>query len=321
MIEKEAYRPLGKTGLFVSPIAFGALTIGPVHKNLPLKEGAKVIRCGLEQGINLIDTAECYDTYDYIRMALKGFNEDVYITTKSYAWNRPLMEKAFEDARKGLNRDVIDIFLLHEQESGLTIEGHREALEFLLEQKAKGNIKAVGISTHAVAAVKAAALLEEIDVIHPIINRYGHGIIDGSREEMTEAIKAASLAGKGLYGMKALAGGKLSEEAYDCFRWAFQVEGLSSFAVGMKSEDEVLINVAWAQGLTPNQEVLSRYRAEKRHIEVGNSCKGCGKCIRRCGQGAISMNEEKKQAKINEKRCVLCGYCRDNCTENAILIM
>ena len=41
------------------------------------------------------------------------------------------MEKAFEEARRKLNRDKLDIFLLHEQESGLTIKGHWEAVEYL----------------------------------------------------------------------------------------------------------------------------------------------------------------------------------------------
>ena len=63
------YRPLGKTGLMVSPITFGALTIGPIHKALSVKEGAEVIKEALDLGVNLIDTAECYETYPYIREA------------------------------------------------------------------------------------------------------------------------------------------------------------------------------------------------------------------------------------------------------------
>ncbi|MEG0874972.1 MAG: aldo/keto reductase [Clostridiales bacterium] len=314
------YKPLGNTGFKVSPIAFGALTLGPIHKNLPLEEGANVIKTALEAGINLIDTAQCYETYGYIKEALKGWNKDVFITSKSYAWNAPLMAEAFEDARKSLNRDKLDIFLLHEQESEWTIKGHYEALEYLLNQKAKGNLGAVGISTHAIAGVNAAGVLPEIDVIHPIINRYGHGIIDGTRDEMLGAIKNAAAMGKGLYGMKALAGGKLSDEAFDCFKWAFNVEGLSSFAVGMKSAEEVRINVALALGEEPNPEDLAHYVVEKRHIEVNNNCVGCGKCLKRCGQGAITLENHEEKAMINQKKCVLCGYCRDNCESNAITI-
>ncbi len=319
-MNKMIYRPLGQTGIMVSPIVFGALTIGPIHKNLAVEDGAAVIRQALELGVNLIDTAECYDTYPYIREALKGWQEHIYVTSKSYGYNRELMAKAFEDCRKALDRDTLDIFLMHEQESRYTIEGHKEALDYLNEQKAKGLLKAVGLSTHAVDAVRAAADRDDIDVIHPIINKYGWGIIDGTRDEMLDAIAYAKAKGKGLYGMKALSGGKLADDAYDCFRWAFTVPQVDAFAVGMKSRREVRINVAWALGEEPNPKDLAEYVVEKRHIEVRDTCVGCQSCIRRCGQRAISMAEGAKTVTINLKRCVLCGYCRDNCEHNAIRI-
>lgn len=319
-MNKMIYRPLGQTGIMVSPIVFGALTIGPIHKNLAVEDGAAVIRQALELGVNLIDTAECYDTYPYIREALKGWQEHIYVTSKSYGYNRELMAKAFEDCRKALDRDTLDIFLMHEQESRYTIEGHKEALDYLNEQKAKGLLKAVGLSTHAVDAVRAAADRDDIDVIHPIINKYGWGIIDGTRDEMLDAIAYAKAKGKGLYGMKALSGGKLADDAYDCFRWAFTVPQVDAFAVGMKSRREVCINVAWALGEEPDPKDLAEYVVEKRHIEVRDTCVGCQSCIRRCGQRAISMAEGAKTVTINLKRCVLCGYCRDNCEHNAIRI-
>lgn len=319
-MNKMIYRPLGQTGIMVSPIVFGALTIGPIHKNLAVEDGAAVIRQALELGVNLIDTAECYDTYPYIREALKGWQEHIYVTSKSYGYNRELMAKAFEDCRKALDRDTLDIFLMHEQESRYTIEGHKEALDYLNEKKAKGLLKAVGLSTHAVDAVRAAADRDDIDVIHPIINKYGWGIIDGTRDEMLDAIAYAKAKGKGLYGMKALSGGKLADDAYDCFRWAFTVPQVDAFAVGMKSRREVRINVAWALGEEPNPKDLAEYVVEKRHIEVRDTCVGCQSCIRRCGQRAISMAEGAKTVTINLKRCVLCGYCRDNCEHNAIRI-
>ncbi|MEE0777288.1 MAG: aldo/keto reductase [Bacillota bacterium] len=315
------YRPLGQTDIMVSPITFGALTIGPIHKNLSLQKGADVIRQALDLGVNLIDTAECYETYSYIREALKGYHQEVHVTSKSYAWNRQLMEKAFEEARRELNRDKLDIFLLHEQESGLTIQGHWEAVEYLIEQKAKNRLTAIGISTHAVNAVRAAADLKEMDVIHPLINKYGHGIIDGTRDDMLSAIAYAAKRGKGLYGMKALAGGKLADKAEECCRWAYHIPGLSSFAIGMKSPREVRINVAWALGEEPQADDLAEYIVEKRHIEVTDRCVACGQCLRRCGQRAISLEEDADKAFIDETKCVLCGYCRDNCDQDAISII
>ena len=72
------YRLLGETKMEVSRLCFGALTIGSLQANLPLAEGAGVIRSALSQGVNFIDTAELYDTYKYIRQAIQGFEAGRY---------------------------------------------------------------------------------------------------------------------------------------------------------------------------------------------------------------------------------------------------
>jgi len=63
--------------------------------------------------------------------------------------------------------------MLHEQESRLTLKGHREALEYYISMKEKGIIKAVGVSTHNVEVVEACCEMPEVDVIHPIVNKAG----------------------------------------------------------------------------------------------------------------------------------------------------
>jgi len=64
--------------------------------------------------------------------------------------------------------------MLHEQESRLTLKGHREALEYYISMKEKGIIKAVGVSTHNVEVVEACCEMPEVDVIHPIVNKAGY---------------------------------------------------------------------------------------------------------------------------------------------------
>ena len=76
-----------------------------------------------------------------------------------------------------------------------------------MDSKAKGIIRAVGISTHSVSAVRAAIEVSEIDVIFPIINIEGLGILHGTKADMEQAIRQASQKGKGVYAMKALGGG------------------------------------------------------------------------------------------------------------------
>lgn len=114
----------------------------------------------LQSGINFIDTAQYYRNYETIKRGIslytaRGGRENPVICTKTYAWNRELAAEAVDEARKKLGRDVIDVFLLHEQESIHTLRGHMEALEYLYECKEQGIIRAVGLSTHCVDAVYA----------------------------------------------------------------------------------------------------------------------------------------------------------------------
>lgn len=310
---------LGRTGLSVSKICFGALTIGPLQANLPVRAGAAVIRCGLEYGINFIDTAELYGTYAYIKEALRGWSSPVVIASKSYAYTRKDMAASLEKARRGMNRDVIEIFLLHEQESALTLRGHRPALDFLLEAKTRGLVRAVGISTHTVAGVEAAAAMPEIDVIHPIFNQAGLGILDGTREDMYAAIIQAWRAGKGIYAMKPIGGGNLIADAENALRYVLNQPAIHAVAVGMKTVAEVEMNVAIAEGRPVPAAVRQRVNQERRCLHIEDWCAGCGTCVDTCRYAALAVVNGKLQ--VDPTKCLLCGYCGAACPQFCIKII
>ena len=124
-------RLLGKSGLEVSRLAFGSLTVGPLQANLSVEEGARVIAYAFDRGINFIDTAQYYQNYEYIGRALQmARNKDIVLSTKSYAYSRSQAIEAVEEARRKTGKDVIDVFMLHETESELTIRGHLDAVEY-----------------------------------------------------------------------------------------------------------------------------------------------------------------------------------------------
>ncbi|NLV91819.1 MAG: 4Fe-4S binding protein [Firmicutes bacterium] len=312
------YRILGETGLTVSHLCFGALTISPLQKNMSIKAGARVIRRALELGVNFIDTAQLYDAYDYIREALKGWDRPVVICTKSYAYTRELMVEALEEARQRLQRDVIDIFMLHEQESIHTIRGHWPALEVLFEAKAKGIVRAVGISTHCVAAVRQGAQVPEIEVISPLINPLGLGIIGGTAADMLDAIEFAHLMGKGVYAMKPLAGGHLYHDVRASLEWAFSNPHVHSVAVGMQSEAEVDANVAICEG-RDSEELLAAAAGSLKQLHIDDWCTACGTCIQACSSRALALRDGKLHH--DPSRCVLCGYCAARCPEFALKVI
>ncbi|WP_418792292.1 aldo/keto reductase [Phosphitispora sp. TUW77] len=313
------YRELGKTGIRVSRLCFGVLTVGPLQAGLPIDAGAKVIRYALENGVSFLDTAQYYKTYPYIKQALKRYSGEVVLASKSYAYTREMMQDAVEEARKETGRDMIDIFLLHEQESALTIKGHWEAYEYLLECKQKGIIRAAGISTHTVPAVLDACEIPEIDVIHPLYNYKGIGIINGDVNKMAQAIAAAAAAGKGIYSMKPLGGGNLLAESREAFDFVLKNSNLHSIAVGMKTLEEVNMNVLIFSGKDVPESISTKVKSIPRKVHFEPWCTGCGKCANMCTAGAIRI--ENGRAYADPAHCRVCGYCGPVCSEFCIKII
>lgn len=258
--------------------------------------------------MNFFDTAELYGTYPHLkRIAAK---DGSVIASRSFAHDASGMRESLDLARRELGRDSIEIFGLHEQESGLTLKGHRAALEYLREAKEKGLIRAVSVSTHAVECVRAAAMLDEVDVVFAMLNVSGLGIRGGSRQDMERALEFAEDMGKGVYLMKALGGGHLYKEARRALTYARDFPRKESVAVGFHSAAEV----EFAARIFSGEEVTGDHvdgDSGPRSLFVEDWCEGCGECVRACGFGALTLLEG--VATVDRSKCMLCGYCARVC--------
>lgn len=304
------YNQLGQTGIVVSRMCFGALTIGPLQKHKTLDESRPIIEAALAAGINFFDTADLYNSYPYIRQAL-SYQKDLVICTKSYDYSAEGVQKSLERALREIGRDYVDIYMLHEQESRLTFKGHWEAIEYLLKMKEKGVIRAFGISTHRVEAVRDSVDFDEIEVVFPLINLTGIGIEDGSREDMEAAILQAKTTGKGVFGMKPFGGGNLLSQREECFDYILGLDTLDSIAFGMQSVDEVLYNVARMNGESVDSTLAERTARAEKHLHISDWCEGCGECAAHCSQHAIEIVDGK--AKVHPDKCLTCCYCAAYC--------
>ncbi len=308
---------LGNTGLEVTEVCFGCLPFGPLQKNLPVEEAAQVLSYGLDMGINFIDTAQMYKTYDHIKLAFAGRKEKPVIASKSTAASYEDMEEAVMEALEGMDVDHIDIFHLHSAKAGTDLfEIRKGALECLKDCKRKGLIKAIGVSTHNVELIKLCADRDDIDVVFPLINKAGRGIINGSVDDMSDAISLCEQKGKGIYIMKALGGGTLIDD-YD--KSMEYVRGLSdnfSIAIGMISKEEVMYNVNYFNGERDLEGIIKI--KNRKHVTVAKVvCIGCETCISECHSGAISM-QENNISFIDQDKCIQCGYCIAACPAFAI---
>lgn len=310
---------LGKSNIEVSRLCFGTLTIGPIQANFTLDYGSELISYAISKGINFFDTAQLYQTYNYLKLGMKKANKnDIIISSKTYAYSKQMAIDAVEQARVELDRDYIDIFMLHEQQSEHTFNGHKEALEYLLECKQKGIIKAVGASMHHISAVVAAANLG-LDVIHPIFNIDGLGIADGTIEQMQNVVKNAFDNGIGVFAMKALGGGNLFSKAEQCLDFVLSKQYIHSVAIGMQSEAEIDCNSKFFETGILDENSKLELSKKNRQLLVEEWCTACGACVNRCNNKALSIVDNR--AVVDKNKCVLCGYCSRVCPDFLIKII
>ena len=312
---------LGKTGIEVTELCFGALPYGPLQKNLSLEECTDITSAALEMGINFVDTAQAYKTYEPIRLAMKRTALRPVIATKSAAKSYEDMQIAVDEALKALDADYIDIFHLHAARADINVFDERSgAFNCLMDNKAMGKIKAVGISTHSAAVTSLAAGMEQIDVVFPIINIKGMGILHGTRDEMAAAISSCIANDKGVYLMKVLAGGSLVDDYHGALTYARSLKGYSSIAIGMVSRQELDFNMKYFSQACPDISAMPSITAFKKQFHVVESlCKSCGTCITICPNNAIT--DQAGKALIDKANCLQCGYCIGECKEFAIRLI
>jgi aryl-alcohol dehydrogenase-like predicted oxidoreductase len=154
------YRRLGKTDLNVSIIGIGTWQFGGEWGRAFTKEDASsILAASKEQGINLIDTAECYG--DHLSEELIGHylkndrREDWIVATKfghhfhenferSQEWTPAQVQKQLETSLKALQTDYIDLYQFH---SGSDESFDNEELWTMLDKQVQaGKIRHLGIS-------------------------------------------------------------------------------------------------------------------------------------------------------------------------------
>src|SRR5579863_8266248 len=113
-------RRLGRTGFAVNALGFGASEIG--YQNVPLGTVEKLLNGALDAGLNVIDTAACYDTSEELIGAAVGRRRSDYLlfTKCGHAsglpvedWTPPLVELSLARSLKRLRTDHVDLLQFH----------------------------------------------------------------------------------------------------------------------------------------------------------------------------------------------------------------
>jgi len=312
-------RILGQSGIEASRLGFGCLGMSYLQQGYSARDGGRLIIHALESGIDFVDTAQFYATYSHLAYVHDAGFKDFTLCTKSYAYDEATAEAALTEALVGTKRDYIDIFMLHEMESAYTLRGHEKALAYYSKMKAKGYIKALGISTHYVSAAHSAALRDEISVIMAVCNVDGVGVADGTAEDMAEQLDFARSCGKGVVAMKVLGGGNLFGKAETCLDYINSLKSVDTILIGMSSRREIDANCAYFEKNGSFRENFKQLASVQKRLIVESWCTGCGRCEARCSSKAIRVINGKAICDLS--KCLRCGYCSKECPEMALKIL
>src|ERR1700732_1444664 len=164
-------RPLGGTGVQVSPLCLGAMMFGgwgnPDHD-----DSIRIIHGALDAGINFIDTADVYsrgESEEIVGKALSGGRRDnVVLATKvhgtmgedpnEFGNSRRWIIREVENSLRRLKTDWIDLYQIHRPEPHTDIE---ETLSALTDLQRQGKIRAFGSSTFPAHQVVEAQWVSE----------------------------------------------------------------------------------------------------------------------------------------------------------------
>jgi aryl-alcohol dehydrogenase-like predicted oxidoreductase len=164
------YRPLGRTGIKVSPYCLGAMMFGKLA-NPDHDECVRMIHKALDSGINFIDTADAYskgESEEIVGKALKGRRDDVVLATKAFhpmgddpnqrGSSRRWLTRALDNSLRRLQTDHIDLYQVHRPAPDTDIE---ETLSVLTDLMREGKVRAIGASTTPASDIVEAQWVAE----------------------------------------------------------------------------------------------------------------------------------------------------------------
>jgi aryl-alcohol dehydrogenase-like predicted oxidoreductase len=239
---------LGRTGIKTSLIGLGTGSVGVRHSSNQMKLGhekfVKLVRYAFDKGITYFDTADQYGAHIYLRDALKGLpRERLFIQTKTRATTAEMAKADVERLREELGVDYVDTMLMHCMTKGSWPTEFRPVMDVLSDAKAKGKVRAIGVSCHGMAPLQAAVKCDWVEVDLARINPVGGnaGRMDGQPEEVAACLKAMHEQGKGILGMKILAEGtlKTAERQLDSLRFVLGLGCVDAMVIGFESPEQI----------------------------------------------------------------------------------
>lgn len=309
---------LGSTGITVNKNGFGALPIQRISD----EDAVYLLKKAYEGGITFFDTARCYsDSEKKVGMALEGIRDKVFIATKTMAETVEDFWKDLETSLELLKTDYVDLYQFHNP-SFCPKPGDGTGLyEAILEAKAQGKVKHIGITNHRLAVANEAidsGLYETLQFPFCYL----------ATDKDLELVRKCKEADMGFIAMKALSGGLINNSKAAYVYLAQFDNVLPIWGVQRETElDEFLSYVQNPPVMTKELEELIRHDREQLQ---GEFCRGCGYCmpcpvgieINNCARMSLMIRRAPSAAQLTPKmqekmklieQCLHCGQCKGKC--------
>ena len=341
-------RPLGKTGLLVSAMAYGGSPLcEDVRPPLPEKTVEKMLNETMDLGLNFIDVSHLYGrgyAETAFGKALRGRRDKVVIFSRCPLRGGSRPSELIEESLQHLGTDYIDIYGMHgtwmsEDTADRFIE---QLLPDIEKAKKAGKIGHIAATCHQ-APTAMVKMLEtgKVEVILIPVNPFW-------REFLEVVVPVAKKRNVGIVGMKPLGRGRLLAESAEldavlgkgkaerlesCMGFALS-QDLASVSVGFLHEPHIQEDIGAGLrylerpgGFTEKQKELLRPRA---HETVKDNCRVCGRCLpcperidvprvlrlelyaRHYGLKDWAKSEYKR-IRTKADACTKCGQCTERC--------
>ena len=309
---------LGSTGITVQKNGFGALPIQRIGQD----DAAVLLQKAYRHGIQFFDTARFYtDSEAKIGYALHDVRGKIIIASKTMPANTEELRSQLKTTLDLLQTDYLDIYQFHNP-SFCPKPGDGTGLyEAMLEAKAQGRIRHIGITNHrlpvAIEAVESG-LYETLQFPFSYL----------SSDEEIKLVELCREKNIGFIAMKALSGGLLTNSA-SAYAFLAQYDNVLPIW-GIQRENELDEFLSYMENPptmdTENSAVIAKDRSELAHA----FCRGCGYCLP-CPAGidiptcarmsllirrapiAIYLGEEWKAKMRKIEDCTHCRHCADHC--------
>ncbi|HOE18269.1 MAG TPA: aldo/keto reductase [Syntrophorhabdaceae bacterium] len=271
------YRTLGKTGLKITVVSFGAM-LTPEHE---------VMRAAFDLGVNYVDTARRYmngRNEEIVAKAIKGIRDKIYVATKTVG-SSGTRKEIFQDVETSLSRlqtDYIDVIQIHNV-SSRERAFEPEVREAYVELRKQGKVRFFGVTTHTNQSEVLKAITDDQEKFFDMaLVAYNFK----SPPSLKEAIARAAGAGIGIVAMKTQAGGYRTDAMgplsphQAALKWVLQDTNVTAAIPGMKDMSMLKedLSVMGMRFTRKDEETLRRYGRAIDHYY----CSFCGQCEETC---------------------------------------